>query len=246
MDRPQPPLDERTERLRDLERNLSIRFGNAVLLDTALTHRSFVNENQDPPREDNERLEFLGDAVLELCVSDLLVRMHPDFSEGRLSKLRASLVNEQPLATMAESFDVGSYLLLGRGEETSGGRTKPSILANAFEAILAAVYLDRGYDEAYRFIERVFGPLLRKDSPDPLYRDYKTNLQEACQSRFRVIPRYMLLHEYGPDHDKIFHVRLTVADILTATGTGRNKKEAEQDAARKALERIEGMVGTPS
>ncbi|HPX10878.1 MAG TPA: ribonuclease III [Syntrophales bacterium] len=245
MDRPQPPLDERTERLRDLERNLSIRFGNAVLLDTALTHRSFVNENQDPPREDNERLEFLGDAVLELCVSDLLVRMHPDFSEGRLSKLRASLVNEQPLATMAESFDVGSYLLLGRGEETSGGRTKPSILANAFEAILAAVYLDRGYDEAYRFIERVFGPLLRKDSPDPLYRDYKTNLQEACQSRFRVIPRYMLLHEYGPDHDKIFHVRLTVADILTATGTGRNKKEAEQDAARKALERIEGMVGTP-
>jgi len=245
LDRPQPPLDERTERLRDLERNLSIRFGNAVLLDTALTHRSFVNENQDPPREDNERLEFLGDAVLELCVSDLLVRMHPDFSEGRLSKLRASLVNEQPLATMAESFDVGSYLLLGRGEETSGGRTKPSILANAFEAILAAVYLDRGYDEAYRFIERVFGPLLRKDSPDPLYRDYKTNLQEACQSRFRVIPRYMLLHEYGPDHDKIFHVRLTVADILTATGTGRNKKEAEQDAARKALERIEGMVGTP-
>ncbi|HQN79065.1 MAG TPA: ribonuclease III [Syntrophales bacterium] len=245
MDRPQPPLDERTERLRDLERNLSIRFGNAVLLDTALTHRSFVNENQDPPREDNERLEFLGDAVLELCVSDLLVRMHPDFSEGRLSKLRASLVNEQPLATMAESFDVGSYLLLGRGEEASGGRTKPSILANAFEAILAAVYLDRGYDEAYRFIERVFGPLLRKDSPDPLYRDYKTNLQEACQSRFRVIPRYMLLHEYGPDHDKIFHVRLTVADILTATGTGRNKKEAEQDAARKALERIEGMVGTP-
>lgn len=245
MDRPQPPLDERTERLRDLERNLSIRFGNAVLLDTALTHRSFVNENQDPPREDNERLEFLGDTVLELCVSDLLVRMHPDFSEGRLSKLRASLVNEQPLATMAESFDVGSYLLLGRGEETSGGRTKPSILANAFEAILAAVYLDRGYDEAYRFIERVFGPLLRKDSPDPLYRDYKTNLQEACQSRFRVIPRYMLLHEYGPDHDKIFHVRLTVADILTATGTGRNKKEAEQDAARKALERIEGMVGTP-
>jgi len=245
LDRPQPPLDERRERLRDLERNLSIRFGNAVLLDTALTHRSFVNENQDPPREDNERLEFLGDAVLELCVSDLLVRMHPDFSEGRLSKLRASLVNEQPLATMAESFDVGSYLLLGRGEEASGGRTKPSILANAFEAILAAVYLDRGYDEAYRFIERVFGPLLRKDSPDPLYRDYKTNLQEACQSRFRVIPRYMLLHEYGPDHDKIFHVRLTVADILTATGTGRNKKEAEQDAARKALERIEGMVGTP-
>ncbi len=245
MDRPQPPLDERTERLRDLERNLSIRFGNAVLLDTALTHRSFVNENQDPPREDNERLEFLGDAVLELCVSDLLVRMHPDFSEGRLSKLRASLVNEQPLATMAESFDIGSYLLLGRGEETSGGRTKPSILANAFEAILAAVYLDRGFDEAYRFIERVFSHLLQKDFPDPLYRDYKTNLQEACQSRFRVIPRYMLLHEYGPDHDKIFHVRLTVADILTATGTGRNKKEAEQDAARKALERIEGMDGTP-
>lgn len=245
MDRPHPPLDERTERLRDLERNLSVRFGNAVLLDTALTHRSFVNENQDPPREDNERLEFLGDAVLELCVSDLLIRKHPGFSEGRLSKLRASLVNEQPLATMAENFDLGSYLLLGRGEETSGGRTKPSILANAFEAILAAVYLDRGYDEAYRFIERVFGPLLRKDSPDPLYRDYKTSLQEACQSRFRVIPRYMLLHEYGPDHDKIFHVRLTVADILTATGTGRNKKEAEQDAARKALERIEGMDGTP-
>lgn len=244
MDRPYSPSDERSRKLRVLEGNLSYRFGNPGLLDTALTHRSFVNENQTSALEDNERLEFLGDAVLELCISDLLVRSHPDFSEGRLSKLRASLVNEQPLAMVAETFDIGSFLLLGRGEESSGGRTKSSILANAFEAILAAVYLDGGFGEAHRFIERVFGTLLRKGPQDPLYRDFKTTLQEICQSRFRAIPRYLLLHEYGPDHEKVFHVRLTVAEVLATTGIGKNKKEAEQDAAKKALERIEGMNGT--
>lgn len=241
MEMSSPPSNERREKLRELERELSLSFEDPGLLNTALTHRSYVNENQGMTCQDNERLEFLGDAVLELCISHILIRMHPGYSEGRLSKLRASMVNEQPLAMMADAFRIGDYILLGKGEETSGGRSKPSILADAFEAVLAAVYIDRGFETVCRFIECVFEPLIHADSGDPFYRDYKTTLQEVCQSRFKIIPRYTLLHEYGPDHDKIFHVRLTVSEFITATGTGKNKKEAEQEAARRALEQIETM-----
>lgn len=240
-----PLSSERREMLSKLEKELSLFFRDPGLLNTALTHRSYVNENQGMTCQDNERLEFLGDAVLELCISDLLIRMHPDHSEGKLSKLRASMVNEQPLAMMADTFRIGDYILLGKGEETSGGRTKPSILADAFEAILAAAYIDVGFEAVYRFIEGIFEPLIRTGSGDPFYRDYKTTLQESCQSLFRIIPRYTLLHEYGPDHEKIFQVRLTVSEFIAATGTGKNKKEAEQDAARKALEQIESMNEHP-
>jgi len=241
-----PPLSsERREKLRQLEADLGVSFEDMSLLNTALTHRSYVNENQTMAGGDNERLEFLGDAVLELCISDLLLQIHPDHTEGGLSKLRASMVNEQPLALLADTFRLGEYILLGKGEEISGGRTKPSILADAFEAILAALYLDRGFETVHRFVERIFVPLIGTDSEDPFYRDYKTALQEICQSRFKTIPRYTLLHEYGPDHEKIFHVRLTAAAFIAATGTGRNKKEAEQAAARKALEQIESMDDEP-
>lgn len=245
METSSPLSNERLEMIHRLEEALSVSFNDPALLDTALTHRSYVNENQGISCQDNERLEFLGDAVLELCISDLLMRMHPDYSEGRLSKLRASMVNEQPLSLLADTFRIGEYILLGKGEEISGGRTKPSILADAFEAILAALYLDGGFETVYRFIERVFVPLIRTDSGDPFYRDYKTTLQETCQSRFKTIPRYSLLHEYGPDHDKIFQVRLSVSEFVTATGMGRNKKEAEQEAARKALEQLESTNDGP-
>ena len=233
--------DERKAGLDRLQESLQYRFRDQRLLDTALTHRSFVNENPSPARPDNERLEFLGDAVLELCVSDMLMRQFPDHAEGRLSQLRASIVNEQPLAELAKSFGIGDCMLLGRGEESSGGRSKASLLANALEAILAAIYLDSGFGEVSGFIQGLFAPLIREEGQPFVYRDYKTTLQQLAQNRFREIPRYTLIREYGPDHDKTFEIELSVADRITSTGTGKNKKEAEQRAAEKALRELELM-----
>jgi ribonuclease-3 len=235
-------FEDRIEHLSFLEDILSYKFTTISLLHQALTHRSFVNENQDLNYSDNERLEFLGDAVLELCITDILVRRFPRYTEGQLSKLRASIVNEQPLARVAELFDVGKFLLLGKGEEASGGRHKSSLLSNTFEALIAAVYLDGGFEKAYDFVENVFTSFIDEWTEDRFYRDYKTSLQELSQSRYKVIPRYTLLHEYGPDHDKIFQVKLTVADRISATGIGRSKKEAEQNAAKKALDELSDEV----
>lgn len=230
---------DRLENLEAFEQILGYAFKDRSLLDKALIHRSFINENQAEAREDNERLEFLGDAVLELCVSDLLMKRYCDYDEGQLSRMRASIVNELSLARLAARFRVGDFLLLGKGEETSGGRLKTSILSNAFEAVVAAVYLDCGFDAAASFLEKVFLPLVETGGHDPAFRDYKTALQGLCQSRFRVMPRYSLISESGPDHDKLFEVNVSIADILSAWGMGKNKKEAEQQAARKALESLE-------
>jgi len=240
--------EERVEQLSTLEDILGYTFNNVTVLHNALTHRSFVNENQDLNYKDNERLEFLGDAVLELCISDILMKLFPTHTEGQLSKLRASVVNEQPLAKLAEQYMIGDFLLLGKGEETSGGRHKYSILADTFEAIIASIYLDGGFDKAHLFIDRVFGPAIEEWTDEPFFHDYKTYLQELSQSRFRVIPRYCLLHEYGPDHDKIFQIKLTVSDIVSTSGIGKSKKEAEQQAAKRALEELQKMEDerTPS
>jgi len=227
--------DERLLALKTLEQLLSYSFRNPELLDNALVHRSYLNEAASSCRADNQRLEFLGDAVIELCISDLLIKSFPDDAEGQLSRLRASVVNEQSLAELSRKFCLGAFLLLGRGEESSGGRSKASILADAFEAVTAAVYLDGGFDRAYEFIRRVFSPLIEEGGSHVTYRDYKTDLQEFCQQRFREIPRYTLSGESGPDHDKIFESCVAVPGILQATGQGKSKKEAEQDAARKAL-----------
>jgi ribonuclease-3 len=229
---------ERIEALRTLERRLGYRFEDIGLLDNALTHRSFVNENSTLPCKDNERLEFLGDAVLELTVSDILMKKFPDYAEGELSKLRASVVNEQPLAELARHFGIGECLLLGRGEEASGGRIKPSLLANAFESITAAMYLDRGFDEAAAFIRRLFEPLIETGATAAVYRDYKTAAQEICQNLFRRVPHYTILSESGPDHDKRFETALVVGEQIISTGMGRSKKEAEQQAAKKAIEEL--------
>lgn len=230
---------ERMESLLSFEEILSYSFKDKDLLDTALTHRSFINESPSESVHDNERLEFLGDAVLELCVSHLLMEVYTDHREGRLSRMRASIVNEQSLAQLAKRFRVGDFLLLGKGEDSSGGRTKASILSNTFEAVVAAIYLDCGFHETYTFLRKLFKPLVESSEKNLPFRDYKTTLQELCQNRYRVMPRYSLIHEYGPDHDKIFQVRLTVADTVTTTGVGKNKKEAEQEAAMKALEVID-------
>lgn len=230
--------EERVRTLKGLEERLNWHFADIALLDNALTHRSFVNENTAPDCRDNERLEFLGDAVLELTVSDMLMRKFPDHSEGQLSKLRASVVNEQPLAELARRFGIGEHLLLGKGEEGSGGRMKPSLLANAFESVIAAMYQDGGFDRTAAFIRQLFEPLIEKGDLSTIYRDYKTAVQEMCQVLFREMPRYMVISETGPDHDKRFETSLVIGERMIATGTGRSKKEAEQQAARIAMEKL--------
>jgi ribonuclease III len=230
--------EDRMSSLRGLAQQLDGRFQDLALLDNALIHRSFVNENPLPAVPDNERLEFLGDAVLELCISDMLMKKFPASAEGQLSKLRASVVNEQPLAELARRFCLGDYLLLGKGEEISGGREKNSLLANTFEAVIAALYLDRGFDETLIFVSRLFAPLIADGTRELIYRDYKTTLQETAQNRFKELPQYALVGEYGPDHNKLFEIRLTVNGVLDTCGTGKNKKEAEQQAAKKALEEL--------
>lgn len=227
--------EDRVRLLDGLEARIGHRFSDRGLLETALTHSSFINENLSLPCRDNERLEFLGDAVLELMVSDMLLRKFPDHTEGQLSKLRASVVNVRPLAELARQYGLGECLLMGRGEEASGGRTKASLLANTFESLVAALYLDGGFEKTAAFVRDLFAPLIEEGAM-AVYRDYKTSVQEICQNRFREVPHYRLISETGPDHDKRFETGLMIGERLLATGTGRSKKEAEQAAARLALE----------
>jgi ribonuclease III len=234
-----PVTDDRRSALAELQEKLRYPFQDLALLDQALTHRSFVHENLSAEWKNNERLEFLGDAVLGLCISDLLVRSHEDFTEGQLSKLRASLVNERSLSTVARMIGLGDYLRLGRGEEISGGRTKASILSDTLEAVVAAVYLDGGFVRLTQWFQAFFVPLLKSRPEQFLHGDYKTALQQVAQKRFREIPVYTLVRESGPDHCKLFEVRMTIGNITTEGG-GRTKKEAEQEAAKKAMTLLGG------
>jgi ribonuclease III len=168
------------------------------------------------------------------------MRSFPDFTEGQLSKTRAALVNEQSLAGLGRRFGLGSHLFLGKGEEASGGREKTSLIADTFEALMAAVYLDGGYGQAARLIADLFAELIIAGKGGaPPYRDYKSALQELCHSRFHETPKYQLINEYGPDHDKTFEVELAVVELVKETGTGKSRKDAEQQAARKVLEYFE-------
>lgn len=236
------PSESPVDRLCD---RLEYRFRDPALLREALTHKSHLNELPDPTRRDSERLEFLGDAVLDLVISDLLLVRFPEAPEGALSKLKARLVSEAALASVAKELDLGAALALGRGEELTGGREKPSLLADALEAVLAAVYLDGGLDAAraviIRMCEGAFEDLSRPDVTD-----HKTALQEWCQREFDVLPAYAVVRESGPDHRKTFEIRLTIRDEVFGTGTGLSKKEAEQQAARMALERIQQRRTDPS
>ena len=230
-------MDEnRLKYLQDLGERLNYRFSDIELLSIALTHRSYVNENPYPPLADNERFEFLGDAVLGLCVSDLLINKYVDFSEGTLSKIRAGIVNEKPLAELASSLQLGDCLLLGKGEENSGGRAKDSLLANSLEAVIASIYLDSGFNEAKKILEILLAPILEDSVLLSQNFDYKTALQEFCQKRYKIAPVYTIIDSSGPDHAKIFEVQVTVADKMPQTGYGKSKKEAEKQAAQKAWE----------
>lgn len=227
--------DERLRSLAELEKRLGWNFADKALLDRALTHRSFANENTSSAGGDNERLEFLGDAVLQLIVSDMLIKKFPAYSEGQISKLRAAAVNERPLAELSRRFSIGEYLLLGKGEEASGGRTKPSLLANALESLIAAMFIDRGFECAADFLAAIFEPLIREGDADSTCLDYKTSLQEQSMLLFKTIPHYSVLSESGPDHDKRFEMGLFIGERFIAAGAGKSKKEAEKQAARMAL-----------
>ncbi len=216
-----------------LEENLRYTFSDKTLVETALRHRSFVHE-QPEAGDDNERLEFLGDAVLNLIVGHLLMERFLIQSEGDLSRMRASLVNENRLAVVAKSIELGEFIRLGRGERQSSGRKKLSILADAFEALIAAVYLDGGFDPAFELIRYHFLPhfdVLVESRP--VY-DYKSRLQELVQNRLQQMPVYEITGQSGPDHDKTFTVVVRIDDV-SAEGSGKSKKAAEQDAAKKAL-----------
>lgn len=220
-----------------LQDRLSYRFSNQRLLEEALRHSSYVNERPAPTIGDNERLEFLGDAVLNLVVGDILMDRYPQADEGELSRLRAGLVNETRLADLARKIDLGRCLLLGKGEKQSGGHEKNSILADAFEALMAAVYLDGGYDAAFRIIASCFADIFPDVDISTEIADYKSRLQEWVQSRQQEIPAYRVVGEEGPDHDKTFRVRVRVMEQETE-GIGKSKKLAEQDAAKKAFFRL--------
>jgi ribonuclease III len=199
-----------------------------------LTHRSHAGG--DPDRH-NEQLEFLGDAVLALGMSDLLLRTFPERREGELSKVRASLVNEAVLARVAHELGLGEHLLLGKGEERTGGRRKPSILAGAYEAVLGAVYLDGGFAAGHAMVERHFAAAIADHATVGL-QDYKTRLQELTQSTFKEVPSYYLVQETGPDHDKRFVSQISIAGTVYGRGVGRSKKIAEQAAAMEALAQL--------
>lgn len=232
------PDENRMDALHELEKRLAYCFRNITLLETALTHRSYVNENPQLAIADNERYEFLGDSVLGLCVSDLLVKKYADFTEGTLSKIRAAIVNEKPLAALAHKLEIGSCLMLGKGEEISGGRSKDSLLANALEAVIAAIYLDSGFTRTKSILKKLMGPLLNDDSLHNQYFDYKTALQEFCQKTYKTAPVYRIVDSCGPDHAKIFDVEVTIAGNVIQSGSGKSKKEAEKQAAQKAWQEL--------
>jgi len=217
------------------QKQIGVTFQNEDFLKEACTHRSYLNENQQWPLPHNERLEFLGDAVLELVITEALFKKYPDKDEGILTSVRAALVNYISLAQVARDISLGDYLLLSRGEEKDVGRAREVILANAFEALLGAIYLDQGYKVVARFIdERVFS-YVQEVVDKQLFRDAKSLFQEQAQEKFKTTPAYQVMKESGPDHRKEFLVGVFLKDKKIAEGTGYSKQEAEVEAAKNAL-----------
>jgi len=225
----------------ELQDRINYAYRNAVLLERALTHKSYANENR--LLYHNERMEFLGDAVLNLVVSEYLMKTCPDSTEGDLSRLRAAVVSEPSLAVVARELGLGEYLLLGKGEDQTGGRDKDSLIADCLEALIASIYLDTGQEQATAFIMRFFEDFIKKICASGGTLDYKTEVQELCQDKLKQLPEYKVVSETGPDHQKQFEVELAIKGKLYGRGTGRNKKEAEQKAAKEALEKLSDNRG---
>ncbi len=224
-----------------LEEILCYKFRNKDLLVEAITHKSFLNELKTKKRNDNERLEFLGDAVLDLVMSEYLIGYHIDLPEGELSKMKARIVSKPTLSSVATRLQIGSYLLLGKGEEHTHGRNKSSLLADSLEAIIAAIYLDGGLEAAKEFLLDKFEEEMKELFKPELSFDYKTELQEISQQNFETLPSYSITGEHGPDHQKVFEVELKIKDRLFGRGSGKSKKEAEQMAAKEALEKLKAQ-----
>jgi ribonuclease-3 len=229
---------ERKKPLRALQKKIGYRFKSLNLLNQGLRHKSFVHENLEGEGQDNERLEFLGDAVLDLVVGHLIMDRYPDYPEGSLSRLRAAVVNETRLARIARDLSLGEYLLLGKGEEMTRGREKNSILAASLEALLAAIYLDGGFKKAFKVISQLFSLPLEMAEKESFYQDFKTKLQEFSQETLKATPRYVLAKEFGPDHDKVFGVKVLIQGKAAGVGAGKSKKEAEQRAAQRTLQKL--------
>ena len=225
--------------MQELEKKLNYTFKNPALLSEALSHSSYANEHRSARLSSNERLEFLGDSVLGFVTAEFLFARHPDLPEGDLTRIRAALVCEQSLYEVARKLDLGRFLKLGRGEEVGGGRERTSILADATEAVFAAVYLDGGIQAASDLIHRVLLQAEREEAVEERRRDYKTALQELVQRQADQVLTYRMVGEHGPDHAKVFSAEVLLNGVALGTGTGHSKKEAEQAAARSAL----GVLG---
>lgn len=221
------------------EKGVNTEFQNKNLLKEALTHRSFLNENPNWGVSHNERLEFLGDAVLELIVTENLFKKFPDYAEGDLTSIRAALVNYQTLAKVAKEISLDNFLLLSKGEAKDGDRAKETLLANATEAVIGAIYLDKGYEDAKNFIEKNIMVLLPEIIESKSYIDPKSLLQEIIQEKMRITPSYEVLSEEGPDHKKIFEVGVYFDKQFAGSGKGFSKQEAEIEAAKNALDKLE-------
>jgi len=224
-----------SKNLTALEASIGYTFKKKSLLKEAVTHKSYAHEKQNMSTAFNERMEFLGDAVLELIISEYLYCTYPDYTEADLSKIKAFAVQESTLAETARDLDIGKHLLLGKGEEMTGGRDKSSLLANAFESLLAAIYLDGGYkkarDHVLKHLKIKINSLIKKD----VVFDHKTKLQEAAQAAFGVLPRYVIHKEEGPEHKKVFEVKVYINDDFLGRGKGKTKKAAAQKAAEEGL-----------
>ncbi|MDD7306402.1 MAG: ribonuclease III [Peptoniphilaceae bacterium] len=228
---------ERLEQINELEEKLGFSFKDKNLIDIALTHSSYTNEASSGNKKNNERLEFLGDSVLDLVVSEELFKKHHSYPEGKLTKIRSKIVCTSSFAKAAEKFSLTAYLLFSKGEQNHNGSKKKSVKADTFEAVCAAIYLDCGYDFLCQFLKREYGETVKKLlSDDSLFVDYKTKLQEEYNKNKKIILKYELVKEEGLEHDKTFYMQVKAKNRVLACGKGKNKKEAEQMAAKKAYE----------
>ncbi len=229
---------KRVQLLQEFQDKILYQFKNVELLNRAFTHSSYANEHKKRKMLCNERLEFLGDSILSVVVSDFIFNKYPNYPEGELTKLRATVVCEPSLAYVAQRLNLGKYLLLGKGEEATGGRERVSILADVFEAVIGSIYLDGKLDISSKFILSNLEDIIDEAVKGNLFIDYKTELQEVLQKTTKADIKYIVLKEEGPDHNKTFHVGVKVGDELLGEGIGKSKKEAEQSCAKEALNRI--------
>ncbi len=231
------------EELKIFQEGIAYTFKDERLLEEVFIHTSFLNERGGEGLRSNERLEFLGDAVLSTVISHIIMERFPQKNEGDLSRLRARLVSEVTFSSLAREMKLGDYLLLGKGEVLDGGREKPSLLADTFEALIAALYLDGGFGRVFDFIAERFDAMLDGLSVEMMSRDFKTLLQEYTQGHYKVVPEYTIVEESGRDHERSFTVHVLIKGERCGEGIGRSKKEAQQRAAREALESYEGVSG---